>query len=109
MAFLFVIVFVTWTPYSGWASGTLVGQAYFDRIAGNPDMGRKTLYEWDLFLSPPCGSSYVGPSRRLGAPPGQPPTHDGYYRIDDLPAGTYSVYLRSLCREVRTVSAAILA
>lgn len=35
----------------------------------------------------------VGPYCRLGAPPNQAPTGDGYYRIDDLPAGQYSVYV----------------
>ena len=55
-------------------------------------MGYVQLYEWDLFLSP-ADNSIVGPCRRLGAPPGQPPTYDGYYRIDNLPAGVYSIYV----------------
>ncbi|MGB2807841.1 MAG: carboxypeptidase-like regulatory domain-containing protein, partial [Sedimentisphaerales bacterium] len=50
------------------------------------------LYEWDLFLSP-SDNSMVGPSRRLGAPPGQTPTGDGFYQIDNLPAGIYSVFV----------------
>ena len=75
------------------AGGTLTGEAYFDRIAGNPEMGRKTLYEWDLFLSPPMDSIRAGPSRRLGAPPDQAPTGDGFYRIEDIPPGAYSVYV----------------
>ncbi|MHC4179610.1 MAG: carboxypeptidase-like regulatory domain-containing protein, partial [Planctomycetota bacterium] len=73
-------------------AGTISGHGRFERIAGNPGMGYKELYEWDLFLSP-SDNSTVGPSRRLGAPPGQPPTGDGYYRIDGLPAGTYSAYV----------------
>jgi len=55
-------------------------------------MGYQYLYEWDLFLSP-ADNSMVGPSRRLGAPPGEPARGDGYYRIDNLPAGEYSVYV----------------
>ena len=73
-------------------AGTISGHGRIERIAGNPSMGYKELYEWDLFLSP-SDDSMVGPSRRLGAPPGQVPTGDGYYRIDGLPAGTYSAYV----------------
>jgi hypothetical protein len=75
-----------------YAVGSITGQGRFEKIAGVPSMGYKYLYEWDLFLSP-GDNSMVGPCRRLGAPPGQPPTGDGYYRIDNLPAGTYSVYV----------------
>jgi len=75
-----------------YATGSITGQGRFEKIAGNPAAGYVYLYEWDLFLSPP-DNSMVGPCRRLGAPPGQPPTNDGYYRIDNLPAGTYSVYV----------------
>jgi len=74
------------------ASGSITGQGRFEKIAGVPSMGYKYLYEWDLFLSP-SDNSIVGPCRRLGAPPGQPPTGDGYYRIDNLPAGIYSVFV----------------
>jgi hypothetical protein len=74
------------------ASGSITGQGRFEKIAGVPSMGYKYLYEWDLFLSP-SDNSMVGPFRRLGSPPGEPPTGDGYYRIDNLPAGTYSVYV----------------
>jgi hypothetical protein len=74
------------------AVGWITGQGRFEKIAGVPSMGYKYLYEWDLFLSP-SDNSMVGPCRRLGAPPGQPPTGDGYYRIDNLPAGIYSVYV----------------
>lgn len=73
-------------------AGTITGHGRFERIAGNPGMGYKELYEWDLFLSP-GDDSMVGPSRRLGAPPGQPTTGDGYYRIDNLPAGEYSIHV----------------
>ena len=74
------------------ASGSITGQVRFEKIAGNPSAGYKYLYEWDLYLSP-SDNSYNGPSRRLGAPPGQVPTGDGYYRIDNIPAGTYSIYV----------------
>jgi len=74
------------------AGGWITGQGRFEKIAGVPSMGHQYLYEWDLFLSP-GDNSMVGPCRRLGAPPGQPPTGDGYYRIDNLPAGIYSVYV----------------
>jgi len=72
--------------------GSITGQGQFEKIAGNPSMGYKALYEWDLFLSP-ADNSMVGPFRRLGAPPGQAPTGDGFYRIDGLPAGMYSVFV----------------
>ncbi|MBW8042205.1 MAG: carboxypeptidase regulatory-like domain-containing protein [Planctomycetes bacterium] len=74
------------------ASGSITGQGRYEKIAGVPSMGYKYLYEWDLFLSP-SDNSMVGPFRRLGAPPGQTPTGDGYYQIGNLPAGTYSVYV----------------
>ena len=73
-------------------SGSITGQGRFERIAGNQSAGYQYLYEWDLFLSP-GDDSVVGPSRRLGAPPGEPPRGDGYFRIGDMPAGTYSVYV----------------
>jgi len=73
-------------------AGTITGHGRFEKIAGNPSAGYKELYEWDLYLSP-SNNSMVGPSRRLGAPPGQQPTGDGYYRIDNVPSGRYSVYV----------------
>jgi len=73
------------------ASGSITGQGRFEKITGVPSMGHKYLYEWDLFLSPSDNS--LGPFRRLGAPPGQEPTGDGFYQIDNLPAGIYSVYV----------------
>jgi len=75
---------------NGFSAGSITGQGRFEKIAGNPAAGYQTLYEWDLFLSPP-DNSFIGPFRRLGAPPGQTPTGDGYYKIDNLPAGTYSI------------------
>ena len=75
-----------------YCAGWITGHGRFEKIAGNPAMGYKELYEWDLFLSP-ADNSMVGPSRRLGAPPGELPRGDGYYRIDDLPAGLYSIYV----------------
>ncbi len=74
------------------ASGSITGQGRFEKIAGVPAMGYKYLYEWDLFLSP-GDNSILGPFRRLGSPPGQPPTGDGYYLIEGMPAGIYSVYV----------------
>jgi hypothetical protein len=73
-------------------AGTVTGHGRFLRIAGNPAMGYSELYESDLFLSPP-NNSLMGPVRRLGAPPGQSPTYDGFYSIDSLPAGNYSIYV----------------
>ncbi len=73
-------------------AGSITGRGRFEQIAGKPSMGYQELYEWDLFLSP-SDDSMTGLFRRLGAPPGQMPTGDGYYRIDNVPAGTYSVYV----------------
>jgi len=74
------------------AGGSLTGHGRFERVKGQPQLGYVELYEWNLFVSPDA-PGLVGPFRRLGAPPGQVPTGDGYYRIDNLPAGTYSVYV----------------
>jgi hypothetical protein len=81
-------------------SQALEGHGRFERIAGNPAMGYQQLYEWDLYVSRDTrnyGSSddvwVVGPSRRLGAPPGESPRGDGFYRVEDLPPGDYSVYI----------------
>src|ERR1051325_11453532 len=72
-------------------AGTVTGHGRFLKIAGNPSMGYSELYESDLFLSPP-NNTLMGPVRRLGAPPAPDPvTYDGAYRIDNLPAGTYSI------------------
>jgi hypothetical protein len=89
---IIIIAALTTSGQFAHASGWITGQGRFEKIAGVPSMGYKYLYEWDLFLSP-SDNSMVGPCRRLGAPPGQPPTGDGYYRIDNLPAGIYSVYV----------------
>src|SRR5256885_2502032 len=71
--------------------GTVTGHGRFLKIAGNPAMGYSELYESDLFLSPP-NNSLMGPVRRLGAPPAPDPvTYDGFYRIDNMPAGNYSI------------------
>src|SRR6266480_3110614 len=73
--------------------GTVTGHGRFLKIAGNPAMGYSELYESDLFLSP-ANNSLMGPVRRLGAPPApDPTTYDGFYRIDGMPAGSYSVYV----------------
>jgi len=71
------------------ADGTVTGHGRFERIKGHPSAGYAELYECNLFLSP-YSSPPIGPSCRLGAPPGVPPTHDGYY-ITTVPAGTYSI------------------
>ncbi len=71
------------------AIGTVTGHGRFERIKGVPSMGYAELYESNLFLTP-RDLPYVGPSRRLGAPPGQSPTYDGFYSID-FPGGTYSI------------------
>ena len=83
-----LLVLGDWAYCAGW----ITGYGRFEKIAGNPAMGYKELYEWDLFLSP-ADNSMIGPSRRLGAPPGEVARGDGYYRIDDLPAGLYSIYV----------------
>ncbi|HEY7118593.1 MAG TPA: carboxypeptidase-like regulatory domain-containing protein [Tepidisphaeraceae bacterium] len=82
----FMGLFLTWPALAG----TISGNARFQKIAGNPGAGYAELYETDLFLSPP-DNSLLGPSRRLGAPPGQPARGDGYYSIDSLPSGNYSI------------------
>jgi hypothetical protein len=74
------------------SGATITGRARFEKVAGVPSMGYVELFESDLFLSS-ANPGFVGPSRRLGSPPGQPPTYDGFYSIPNLPAGTYSVYV----------------
>ena len=76
----------------GYSAGWVTGHGRFRTIAGSSLDEYKELYEWDLYLSP-ADNSWIGPSRRLGAPPGQPTTGDGYYRIDNVPAGLYSIYV----------------
>lgn len=87
-----VLLVIATNPQTVCATGSITGAGRFEKITGNPAAGYKYLYEWDLFLSP-SDNSYVGPSRRLGAPPGEPARGDGYYRIDNIPAGTYSIYV----------------
>ena len=70
------------------ADGTVTGRARFERIQGRPAMGHVELYESNLFLSPDGGGP-LGPSFRLGAPPGQAPRGDGFYALS-VPAGTWS-------------------
>lgn len=72
--------------------GRVEGHARFERIKGQPQAGYVELYESNLFFCP-VKSPPVGPSRRLGAPPGKPPRHDGFYPIDDVPAGRYSMLI----------------
>ncbi|MDG2122490.1 MAG: hypothetical protein P8J87_02250, partial [Verrucomicrobiales bacterium] len=73
--------------------GTVTGFGRFEQIAGNSSGGYKQLFEWDLFLSPEGGGVWAGISRRLGAPPGEVARGDGFYRIDGVPAGTYTLYV----------------
>ncbi|MBI4582863.1 MAG: carboxypeptidase regulatory-like domain-containing protein [Planctomycetes bacterium] len=63
-----------------WGDGTVQGRARFERIKGKPLMGYAELYESNLFLSPDQGLT-TAPSYRLGAPPNQPPRHDGSYSL----------------------------
>ncbi|NLE59220.1 MAG: hypothetical protein GX616_12725 [Planctomycetes bacterium] len=73
------------------AGGTVTGHGRVEKIKGQPQMGYLELYECDLFLSP-LNSPPTGPSRRLGASPGEPITYDGYYSISGMPgAATYSI------------------
>jgi len=37
--------------HCAYGSGSVSGQGRFERIAGNPAMGYKYLYEWDLFAA----------------------------------------------------------
>jgi hypothetical protein len=76
-------------PSLALADGTVTGHARFERVKGRPGLGHAELYESNLFLSPDGGFTR-GPSFRLGAPPGEAPRHDGYYRLD-VPAGTWTV------------------
>lgn len=71
------------------ADGTISGQGRFEKVKGKPAAGYAHLYESNLFASR-TGGGVVGPSRRLGAPPGQAPRYDGYYAVT-VPAGTYSI------------------
>ncbi len=71
--------------------GTVHGFGRYPQLVDQPSQGYQQLYEWNLFLSPLSGTT-IGPSRRLGAPPGEPARHDGYYTIS-ASAGIYSIYV----------------
>ncbi len=71
------------------ANGTVAGRARFEKVKGRPQLGYIELYESNLFLCPDGGTT-KGPSYRIGAPPGQPATHDGFYSLS-VPAGTWSL------------------
>ena len=86
LAFIFIAL-LTAPPLA--ADGTVTGRARFERIKGNPSFGYAELYESNLFLSPPS-SPPLGPSFRLGAPPGQAPRGDGFYSLS-VPAGRWSI------------------
>ncbi|HEV57752.1 MAG TPA: carboxypeptidase regulatory-like domain-containing protein, partial [Phycisphaerales bacterium] len=75
-----------------WGVGSIEGHCGFERVKGVSEMGMVELYEWNLFLSPDA-PGVGGRFCRLGAVPGVGTTHDGYYRIDNLPAGMYSIYI----------------
>ncbi|NIM51808.1 MAG: hypothetical protein GTO22_21605, partial [Gemmatimonadales bacterium] len=68
-----------------WANGTVTGDARMEVIKGQPQMGYKWMFEWNLFLSP-GSSSPLGPHRRVGGDTGE-----GDYTVEDMPAGTYSI------------------
>jgi len=72
-------------------TGTIRGYARYPRIVGNPASGYVELYEWNLFLCP-VGGKGIGPSRRLGAPPGEPARGDGFYEIA-ISAGLVSLFV----------------
>jgi hypothetical protein len=73
-------------------AGTVTGQGRMIKIAGSPGAGYSGLFESDLFLSP-SGAGTFSDVRRLGSPPGQSPTYDGFYSIGNVPAGNYSLYV----------------
>lgn len=79
----------TFAARSALAEGTVTGQGRFERIKGRPAMGHAPLYESNLFLSRDGGVG-IGPSRRLGAPPGEAPRHDGFYAVKTS-EGSYSI------------------
>lgn len=71
--------------------GVVQGFGRYPKLINQPSRGYQQLYEWNLFMCPFGGTS-VGPSRRLGAPPGEPARHDGYYQISAAP-GRYALYV----------------
>ncbi|MBN1422768.1 MAG: carboxypeptidase regulatory-like domain-containing protein [Planctomycetes bacterium] len=73
------------------SEGVVTGHARYPKIVDKPALGYVEQYEWNLFLCPLGGGS-IGPSRRLGAPPGEPARHDGYFSIS-AEAGLYSLYV----------------
>ncbi len=77
-------------PYAA-GDGVVRGQARYAALIDQPSRGYINLYEWNLFLTPFAGAD-TGVSRRLGAPPESPPTHDGFYQVSDE-AGLYSIYV----------------
>jgi hypothetical protein len=83
------VVLLLAAPSSALGDGIVTGNARFERIKGRPETGHAQLYESNLFLCPDSGFT-LGPSRRLGAPPGEAPRGDGYYSAS-LPAGTWSL------------------
>lgn len=88
---LVALLFELLAPGSSRAA-SIQGQGRLQRIKGNPNAGYRGLYEWDLFLSMD-GGGVVGSSRRLGAPPGEPITGDGFFSVQNLPPGAYSILI----------------
>ena len=82
-------VFLLCLPTTALAGGTVTGQGQMERVKGQPQLGHLSLYEVNLFVSPP-GPGMAAATRRLGAPAGGP-TYDGYFTAE-LPAGTYSLF-----------------
>ena len=92
------------------ADGIVTGRGRFEKVKGKPQLGYAELYESNLFLSPDGGFTR-GPSFRLGAPPGQAPTHDGFFRFE-VPAGTWSAvgirrHRRTKCPTIRVWNAGV--
>jgi hypothetical protein len=89
-AYLYLgVIVLLWTAAASQslAEGTVRGEARMEIIKGQPQMGYKDLFEWNLFLSP-TSSPPVGPHRRIGGDTG-----NGDFAIEDMPAGVYSIFV----------------
>lgn len=71
------------------AAGIVDGHFRAPKVLGRPEQGYVELYEYNAFLCP-VGNG-TGWSVRTGALPGQPITGDGWFRFENVPAGTYSL------------------
>lgn len=70
--------------------GGVHGKVRYERIKGSPEMGYIESYESNLFFCP-AGPQPVGPHRRVGAPPNEPPRHNGDYGVSEMTPGRYSL------------------